>query len=49
MEKSTPIKFIKFKFSIYLYIILIFKEFIKYNNKPDIYFKIEIIKICKIN
>ena len=46
MEKSTPIKFIKFKFSIYLYIIFIF---IEYNNKPDIDLKIEIIKIYKIN
>ena len=49
MEKSTPIKFIKFKFSIYLYIIFIFKEFIEYNSKPDIDLKIEIIKIYKIN
>ena len=48
-EKSTPIKFLKFKFSIYLYIIFIFKEFIEYNSKPDIDFKIEIIKIYKIN
>ena len=49
MKKSTQIKFLKFKFSIYLYIIFIFKEFIEYNNKLDIYFKIEIIKIYKIN
>ena len=49
MKKSTQIKFIKFKFSTHLYNILIFKEFIEYNNKPDIEVKIEIIKICKIN
>ena len=40
MEKSIPIKFLKFKFSIYLYII-------EYNNKPDIDFKIEIKKFRK--
>ena len=49
MEKSTPIKFLKFKFYIYLYIIFIFKEIIEYNSKPDIEVKIEIIKIYKIN
>ena len=49
MEKSTQIKFLKSKFSIYLYIIFIFKEFIENNNKPDIEVKIKIIKICKIN
>ena len=47
MEKSTQIKFLKFKFSIYLYIIFIFKEFIEYNSKPHTDFKIEIKKFRK--
>ena len=48
MEKVHRSNFLNLNF-LYLYIIFIFKEFIEYNSKPDIDFKIETIKIYKIN
>ena len=49
MKKSTPINFLNLNF-LYIYtLILYFKEFTEYNNKPDIEVKIEIIKIYKID